>query len=74
MSSKWVRLKKFLEDTGETKDSVRNKIRNGSWVEGVIWKKAEDGKLRICPAEVDRWIENGCQRASQSGRTSIPRA
>ena len=54
---KWVELCKYTELTGDTKDAVNAKRKNGIWIEGVHWKKGPDNKIWINIQEVERWVE-----------------
>lgn len=45
--NKWVRIKKFCDQTGETDDAVRSNIASGRWIEGRHWALAPDGKVMI---------------------------
>ncbi|RDE25181.1 excisionase [Motiliproteus coralliicola] len=57
--SKWVRLKKYCELTGETESSVRLKREQGHWAEGFHYKKlAADSRIWIHTERVDQWVEN----------------
>ena len=44
---KYVSIKKFSELSGYTEDAVRTKIRDGVWLEGIVWIKALDGRNLI---------------------------
>ncbi len=56
---KWVKVKKYCELTGETKDSVHGKRKAGHFVDGVHTKIAEDGNLWVNLEAVERWVEKG---------------
>jgi len=55
---KWVKLRKYCELSGDTKDAVNAKRRNGLWAEGVQWRKAPDNKIWINLEAIDKWVEN----------------
>lgn len=55
----WVRLSKYCELTGETRNSVRVKIDRGHWLDGRHFKKLPaDRKIWINLKAVDEWLEN----------------
>ncbi|MCR8959868.1 hypothetical protein M0765_019645 [Variovorax sp. S2] len=37
--SRWVLIKRLAEITGYSEDAVRHKVKNGTWVQGRIWRK-----------------------------------
>lgn len=55
---KWVTLKKFSELTGYTPDAIYKKIERGVWLDGVIWRKAPDGRILLNTNEFERWVES----------------
>jgi hypothetical protein len=55
----WIKLKKYCEETGDTKDAVHAKRRKGQWVDGVQCKIGPDGNLWINREAVDQWVEKG---------------
>lgn len=55
--NKWVRLKKLCELTGETDDGVRSSISGGMWPEGLMWRKAPNGRIYVNVENYNRWIE-----------------
>ena len=55
---KWVKLCKYCEISGDTKDAVNAKRRNGIWAEGKQWRKAPDNKIWINIEAIDKWVEN----------------
>jgi hypothetical protein len=54
---KWVRIKKFCAESGETDDAVRSAIAGGMWPEGIIWKKAPSGRIYINTRNFNKWVE-----------------
>ena len=56
---KWVKLKKYCEESGETKDAVHSKRRKGQFVDGIHTKIAADGNLWVNIEEVEKWVELG---------------
>ncbi|GAA4652040.1 hypothetical protein GCM10023116_43240 [Kistimonas scapharcae] len=58
MSVTWVLPNKLSELTGYTVKSIENKMEQGVWPQGRIWKKAPDGRRVINKKEYDRWAES----------------
>lgn len=57
MFVKWVTIKRFAELTGYTEDAIRSKIKRGDWLEGHVWKKADDGRILISVEGFNQWVE-----------------
>jgi len=57
LSSRYVRIKKFVELTGYTDKAVRCKISEGVWLEGKQWRRAPDGAILVDMVEYERWVE-----------------
>lgn len=57
----WVKLVKYCELTGETRDSVMKKRSSGMFLDGVHCKIAPDGNIWVNLAEVEKWVEQGNQ-------------
>lgn len=62
--SRWVLIKRLAEITGYSEDAVRHKVKNGTWPQGRIWRKAPDGRIFVNLEEFERWVENGKQLAA----------
>ena len=56
MVVRWVRLTRWCELTGDTKDAVYSRRHQGKWADGVHCKLA-DSKLWINVPEALKWIE-----------------
>ena len=56
---KWVKLKKYCLDSGDTANAVHAKRKKGVWLEGIQCKMGPDGNIWINLIEVERWVENG---------------
>lgn len=56
---KWVKLKKYCLDTGDTANAVHAKRKKGVWLDGIQCKIGPDGNIWINLIEVERWVENG---------------
>lgn len=65
---KWVKLKKYCDDSGDTKDAVHAKRRKGMWLDGVHCKIADDGNLWINTEAVEKWVEQGNQATREKLR------
>jgi hypothetical protein len=56
----WVKLEKYIELSGDTRESVLNRRKIGKWLEGVE-SKIVDGRVWINLQKVEEWITNGSQ-------------
>lgn len=56
---KWVKLKKYCLDSGDTANAVHAKRKKGIWLDGIQCKMGPDGNIWINLIEVERWVENG---------------
>ncbi len=56
----WVKLEKYVELSGDTRESVLNRRKIGKWLEGVE-SKIVDGRIWINLQKVEEWITNGSQ-------------
>ncbi len=56
---KWVKLKKYCLDSGDTSNAVHAKRKKGMWLDGIQCKIGPDGNIWINLIEVERWVENG---------------
>lgn len=54
---RWVLIEKAADLTGYTEHAIRHKIKDGTWAEGRIWKKAK-GRIHINLEEYDKWVES----------------
>ena len=54
---KWLTIRKFSCETGYTENAVRCKIKAGVWLEGLLWKKAPDGRILMNTAGYEQWVE-----------------
>ena len=55
----WVKLKKYCELSGETRNTVNAKLANQIWREGYHTKVLEDGCRWINLSRVQEWAEHG---------------
>lgn len=56
---KWVKLKKYCLDSGDTANAVHAKRKKGVWLDGIQCKIGPDGNIWINLIEVEQWVENG---------------
>jgi len=54
---KYVTVAKFCIETGYTEDAVRTKIRDGVWLQNIIWIKAPDGRILMSIEGYNEWVE-----------------
>jgi hypothetical protein len=59
--SRWVLIKRLAAVTGYSEDAARHKVKNGTWVQGRIWRKAPDGRIFANIDEFERWVESDQQ-------------
>ncbi|KTC99205.1 hypothetical protein [Legionella erythra] len=62
---KWVKLKKYCQDSGDTANAVHAKRKKGVWLDGIQCKIGPDGNVWINLAEVEKWVEKGDQATIQ---------
>ncbi|MBA6065678.1 excisionase [Pseudomonas soli] len=60
---RWVMIKRAAELTGYSVDAIEHKVKNGTWPQGRIWRKAPDGRIAINMVEYDKWAESAPQVA-----------
>lgn len=49
---RWALIPKAAEMLGYSRVAIEHKIKNGTWSEGRIWRKARDGRIFISLEEV----------------------
>lgn len=54
---RYLTIPKFAAESGYTEDAIRAKIKNGVWLEGVVWTKAPDGRLLVDVEGYEKWAE-----------------
>ena len=54
---KWVRIKKFANESGYSEDAIRAKIKKGIWQKGKHWRKAPDQRIFVNIKEIESWVE-----------------
>ena len=65
---KWVKLKKYCYETGDTSNAVHAKRKKGIWLDGVQCKIGPDGNIWINLFEVEKWVEYGNKATMRSLR------
>ena len=56
--NQWVLIKRFAEITGYSENAIRHKVKNGTWMEGRIWRKTPVGRIICNVVEFERWVES----------------
>ncbi|WP_426269211.1 excisionase [Dyella kyungheensis] len=51
-----VTISKFSKESGYTENAIRMKIKNGVWLEGVVWIKSPDGRVLIDTEGYEKWV------------------
>lgn len=51
---RWLLINRAAELTGYSEDAIRHKVKNGTWAQGRIWRKAPDGRITINMTEYDK--------------------
>jgi hypothetical protein len=74
----WVTTGEYCRLSGETREAVDGKRKNGLWIEGLHWKVALDNRIRLNLLEIDRWIQfdgisPGRLQKPQGYRRAIPK-
>lgn len=54
---KWVLAKRLAELTGHSLASLNQKMTRGILPEGIVWRKAADGRRYINTEAFDKWVE-----------------
>lgn len=61
---RWVLIPKAAELLGYSRAAIEHKVKNGTWSQGRIWRKARDRRIFINIEEVDKWVESAPQEAA----------
>lgn len=64
---RYVTIERFSQASGYTPDAVRAKIKNGVWLENLVWRKAPDGRVLISPEGYEKWVEGETLQQIQAG-------
>jgi len=54
----YVQLSVFDTLTGYSPDAVQKKIQRGEWREGLVWRRAPDGRILVSLRGYHAWVEN----------------
>lgn len=54
---RYMTIDKFAAESGYSEDAIRAKIKTGVWLEGIVWRKAPDGRILISEEGYGRWVE-----------------
>ena len=65
---KWVKLKKYCHESGDTANAVHAKRKKGIWLDGIQCKIGPDGNVWVNLIEVERWVEHGNKATMRSLR------
>jgi len=55
-TTRFVRIRKFVEMSGYTEQAVRSKIKDGRWIEGREYRRAPDGALLVDLVGFEKWV------------------
>lgn len=58
MTARYVRIPKFVDETGYTARAVETKIQRGVWLEGKHYRRAPDGSILMDMEGYEKWVEN----------------
>lgn len=70
--SKWVKLGKYCELTGDTKEAVYQKRHKGIWRDGLHCKIADDGAMWVNTEAVDQWVSESNNSRRKGAPPSPP--
>jgi hypothetical protein len=59
MTARYVRIPKFVDETGYTARAVETKIHRGVWLEGREYRRAPDESTLMDMVGFERWVESG---------------
>ncbi len=57
MNLRFITVKRFSELSGYSKDAVYKKISDGTWVEGLLYKRSPDRRILIDTVEYEKWVQ-----------------
>ncbi|RYF38116.1 MAG: excisionase [Comamonadaceae bacterium] len=55
-TTRFVRIRKFVEMSGYTEQAVRSKIKDGRWIEGREYRRAPDAAILVDLVGFERWV------------------
>ena len=59
MPVRFKTVHRFAEESGYSAQAIRDKISDGVWMEGRVWKRAPDGHILIDVEGYEEWVMNG---------------
>ncbi|RQO68215.1 excisionase [Aquitalea sp. FJL05] len=62
---KWLKLEKYCAVSGDTKDAIYNRRRNGIWLDGRECKVVQ-GNIWVNTEAVEKWIEKSKPQPSRA--------
>lgn len=54
----WVTVKKMAEETGYTERALQDKVTKGVFPQGIVWRKAPDGRRLFSKKSYNKWAES----------------
>jgi len=54
---RYLTIAKFATESGYTEDAIRAKIKNGVWLEGIVWTRAPDDRVLIDIEGYEKWVQ-----------------
>jgi len=54
----WMTVRGLSKEVGYTENAIRIKCQRDVWRQGIVWKKAPDGKIVIDYLAVQRWMKS----------------
>ena len=56
---RYLTIAKFATESGYSEKAIRHKMYDGTWEEGKVWRRAEDGRILIDVRGYEEWVEMG---------------
>jgi hypothetical protein len=56
---KWVKMRRYLELSGDTEDAVQKKVARGLWLDGLHYKTGPDNVRWFNIEAIEQWVEHG---------------
>lgn len=53
----YITINLLSDISGYSPEAIRQKRKNGIWLEGTHWKKAPDGRILFNHLKIVEWIE-----------------
>ena len=53
----YITINKLAEISGYSIEAIRQKRKNGVWLENIHWKKAPDNRILFNHKKIVEWIE-----------------